>query len=80
MELPQDISHCRTTQIPVYDCKTNARVPNKFITISPFQGGLRIRINLSCWIRIRIQIAEPDPDSGRQKWPTKIEIVQNFNV
>jgi pantothenate kinase len=37
MELPQDISHCRTTQIPVYDCKTNARVPNKFITISPFQ-------------------------------------------
>jgi pantothenate kinase len=37
MELPQDISHCRTTHIPVYDCKTNARVPNKFITISPFQ-------------------------------------------
>ncbi len=26
---------------------------------------------LSCWIRIRIQIADPDP--GGQKWPTKIE-------
>ncbi len=34
-------------------------------------SGLRIRINLSCWIRIRIQIADPDP--GGQKWPTKIE-------
>ncbi len=35
-------------------------------------SGLRIRINLSCWIRIRIrfQIADPDPDPGG---PTKIE-------
>ncbi len=36
-----------------------------------FQPGFRIRINLSCWIRIRIQIADPDP--GGQKWPQKIE-------
>jgi autophagy-related protein 9 len=29
------------------------------------KAGLRIRINLSCWIRIRIQIADPDP--GEEK-------------
>ncbi len=34
-------------------------------------GSAWIRINLSCWIRIRIQIADPDP--GGQKWPRKIE-------
>jgi hypothetical protein len=28
-------------------------------------GSAWIRINLSCWIRIRIQIADPDP--GGQK-------------
>ncbi len=33
-------------------------------------GSAWIRINLSCWIRIRIQIADPDP--GGQKLPTKI--------
>ena len=32
-------------------------------------GSAWIRINLSCWIRIRIQIADPDP--GGQKWPQK---------
>ncbi len=41
---------------------------------------IRIRINLSCWIRIRFQIADPDLDPGGQKWPTKIEKVQNFHV
>jgi hypothetical protein len=30
-----------------------------------FFAGFRNRINLSCWIRIRIQIA--DPDLGGQK-------------
>jgi hypothetical protein len=30
-----------------------------------FLPGFRIRINLSCWIRIRIQIADPNP--GGQK-------------
>ncbi len=37
-----------------------------------------IRINLSCWIRIRIQIADPDP--GGQKWPQKKKKVQNFHL
>ncbi len=36
-----------------------------------------IRINLSCWIRIRIQIADPDP--GGQKWPTKVEKSPEFS-
>jgi hypothetical protein len=30
-------------------------------------GSAWIRINLSCWIRIRIQIADPGPDPGGQK-------------
>jgi hypothetical protein len=30
-------------------------------------GSAWIRINLSCWIRIRIQIADPVPDPGGQK-------------
>jgi hypothetical protein len=30
-------------------------------------GSAWIRINLSCWIRIRIQIADPDLDPGGQK-------------
>jgi hypothetical protein len=38
-----------------------------------FQAGLRIRINLSCWILIRIRIQIADPDPGGQKCPTKIE-------
>ncbi len=54
-----------------------------------FFPGLRIRINLSCWIRIRIRSADLDPDPGGQKWPTKTEKdkypqkqkkVQNFHV
>ncbi len=40
-------------------------------------GSAWIRINLSCWIRIRIQIA--DPDSGGQKCPTKIEKSTEFS-
>jgi hypothetical protein len=32
---------------------------------------IRIRINLSCWIRILN--ADPDPDQGGQKLPTNIE-------
>ncbi len=31
------------------------------------QAGLRIRINLSCRILIRIQIADPNPDPGGQQ-------------
>ncbi len=34
-----------------------------------WRSGLRIQINLICWIGIRIQIADPDP--GGQKWPKK---------
>jgi hypothetical protein len=34
-------------------------------------GSAWIRINLICWIRIRIKIA--DPNTGGQKWPTKIK-------
>jgi hypothetical protein len=30
-------------------------------------GSAWIRINLSCWIRFRIQIAGPDPDPAGQK-------------
>jgi hypothetical protein len=37
----------------------------------------RIRINLSCWIRIRIQTLDPDP--GGQKLPTKIEKRKEFS-
>jgi hypothetical protein len=50
-----------------------------------FNQGFRIsawiRINLSCWIRIRIrsQIADPDPDPGGQKLPTKIEKSTEFS-
>ncbi len=36
-------------------------------------GSAWIRINLSCWIRIRIRIPYADPDPGGQKWPTKTE-------
>ncbi len=46
------------------DKKTNEYVCLAGVT------GLRIRINLSCWIRIRIQISDPDP--GGQKLPKKI--------
>jgi hypothetical protein len=34
---------------------------------------------LSCWIRICIQIANPDPDPGGQKWATKIEKSPEFS-
>jgi hypothetical protein len=34
---------------------------------------------LSCWIRIRIHIADPDPDPGGQKLPTKIEKSTEFS-
>jgi hypothetical protein len=40
-------------------------------------GSAWIRINLSYWIRIRIQIADPDP--GGKKWPTKIEKSTEFS-
>jgi hypothetical protein len=40
-------------------------------------GSAWIRINLSCWNRIRIQIADPDP--GGQKLPTKIEKSTEFS-
>jgi hypothetical protein len=40
-------------------------------------GSAWIRINLSCWIRIRIQIADPDP--GGQKLPQKIEKRTEFS-
>ncbi len=43
-------------------------------------GSAWIRINLSCWIRIRIRNLNADPDPGGQKWPTKIEKRQNFHV
>jgi hypothetical protein len=42
-----------------------------------YRPGLRICSNLSCWIRIRIQIADPDP--GGQKLPTKIEKSTEFS-
>jgi hypothetical protein len=42
-------------------------------------GSAWIRINLSCWIRIRIQIADPVPDPGGQKLPTKIEKSTEFS-
>ncbi len=42
-------------------------------------GSAWIRINLSCWIRIRTQIADPDPDRGGQKWPKKIEKRTEFS-
>jgi hypothetical protein len=44
-------------------------------------GSAWIRINLSCWIRIgiRIQIADPAPDPGGKKWPTKIEKSTEFS-
>ncbi len=32
-----------------------------------------IRVQWGPWIRIRTRIANPDPDPGGQKWPTKIE-------
>jgi hypothetical protein len=39
--------------------------------ILEFKAGLwiRIRINLSCWIRISIPNADPDPEG--LKWPQK---------
>ncbi len=40
-------------------------------------GSAWIRMNWSSWIRIRIQIADPDP--GGQKWPTKIEKSTEFS-
>jgi hypothetical protein len=40
-------------------------------------GSAWIRINLSCWIRIRIQIADPDP--GGQNLPKKIENRAEFS-
>ncbi len=40
-------------------------------------GSPWITINLSCWIRIRIQIADLDP--GGQKLPTKIEKSPEFS-
>jgi hypothetical protein len=33
-----------------------------YASLQQQQAGLRIRIILSCWIRIRIQIVGPDPD------------------
>ncbi len=43
------------------------------------QAGLRIRLILSCWIRIRILIMDSDPDPGGQKWHTKIEKSTEFS-
>ncbi len=40
-------------------------------------GTAWIRNNLSCWIRIRIQIADPDP--GGQKLLTKIDKSPEFS-
>jgi hypothetical protein len=37
------------------------------------------RINLSCWIRIRIRMLNADPSPGRQKWPTNIEKSKEFS-
>jgi hypothetical protein len=39
--------------------------PDPFTGSVSGSGSAWIRINLSCWIRIRIQIADPDP--GGQK-------------
>jgi hypothetical protein len=40
-------------------------------------GSALIRINLSCWIRIRNLNADPDP--GGKKLPTKIEKSTEFS-
>ncbi len=36
-------------------------------------GSTMIRINFSCWIRIRIQYVDPDPDPGGQKLTEKLK-------
>jgi hypothetical protein len=52
-------------------------VPRKVLMQALVSGlRIRIRINLSCWIRIRIQIADPNP--GGQK-PQKIEKSEEFS-
>ena len=41
--------------------------------MDPQQSTLHLGIHLSCWIRIHIFNADPDPDLGGKKWPTNIE-------
>ena len=31
----KDIKECRSTQVPLYDFKTNSRIPNEFTAIHP---------------------------------------------
>ncbi len=39
-----------------------------------------IRIQLGPWIRVKIRIANPDPDPGGQKEPTNMKKVNNFKI
>ncbi len=48
-----------------------------FVNLYQGSGSAWIRINLSFWIRIRIQIADPDPRG--QKWLTQIEKSPEFS-
>ncbi len=52
-------------------CSSEARVLTS--------GSAWIGINLTCWIRIRIQILNADPDPGEQKWPTKTGKSKDFS-
>jgi hypothetical protein len=67
----------------IFDYRTNQlEISSPAVKISSSAGKISsceswIRINLSFWIRIRIQIADPDP--GGQKLPQKIEKRTEFS-
>jgi hypothetical protein len=47
--------------------------------VDPDQYPDRIRIQWDPWIRIRIQIRNPDPDQVGRKWPRKIENILSIS-